>query len=220
MLDCVTLTVAVKGAISLAQVLAWPIVVILAIVLFKKELADILPNVEEVGTGGVKIGRGAAKRQANEQQVVTANPAITATPTANAPPVSPVIVAFERSIVASLETMLDGAKIPALTRALASVRVELAFERVYRLIFGSQIAALKRLLENGPSNRTEAEGYFDEIKRRYPEFYRDGNFEEWVGFLLRQELVNVDRGTYRITEAGIEFLTYLFNLRLPEQKPF
>ncbi len=62
----------------------------------------------------------------------------------------------------------------------------------------------------------EAVTFYDHAKYQYPEFYKDYDFDRWLGFLREFNLVGQENSKIFITIAGREFLKYLFALGKPE----
>ena len=71
-----------------------------------------------------------------------------------------------------------------LIRQLAVARLSTVFERIYSLLFGSQIVGLRRLAHSDKASLEEAKDFFEPYRRQYEEFYKDYGFEGWLGFLL------------------------------------
>jgi hypothetical protein len=109
----------------------------------------------------------------------------------------------------------------ALIRHLASLQNAFNFENAYRLIWGSQLAALDIL-------NTRAEGELPEALRpiyhkaaeNNPEVYSQYSFDEWLTFLKNANLLRQDEQTLHITIEGREFLKYLIEQGRPFVKNF
>ncbi|MFI5182022.1 MAG: hypothetical protein ACHQPI_11560 [Thermoanaerobaculia bacterium] len=106
-----------------------------------------------------------------------------------------------------------------LTRALAEARTRSRFQRIERVIFGSQQQAL--LLINTAPQTTEAlRKLFDGAKGNYPDvFTLPSAFERWLGFLKQMELITEEAGTFQITATGREFMKFVVDSGLTVFKP-
>lgn len=93
----------------------------------------------------------------------------------------------------------------------------MVLERTYRSIFGSQIAALKRL-NVSPLSRQELQPIYDAAVNAAPSFYRDYPFEAWLAFLKLQELIVEANDSFSISDLGEDFLRYILYQRYPEEK--
>lgn len=128
----------------------------------------------------------------------------------------------EKHLLEMLETFVPDKQIPILTQALAQTRLEVHFERVHRMIFGSQIEGLK-LLNQEPQGRTtrdQAEKWFNEnVKAKNPEFYADARFENWIKYLVGTLLVEAEANSVKITDIGRDFLVYRQAVGLPDDRP-
>jgi hypothetical protein len=105
-------------------------------------------------------------------------------------------------------------------RLLAQAQIEATFERIYRLIFGSQISGLRELNARRQVTLAEAKQFYDGVAKQYPQVYPKYSFEEWLGFLRSQGLVSANDGKVIMTDMADDFLLYLITRHLPENKNF
>jgi len=107
-----------------------------------------------------------------------------------------------------------------LLRFLASARASFHFERVYRLIYGSQIEALKYLVSRGAGGipKTELKPLYDAAAQSYPLIYPKVTFDDWVRFLQTTGLIDVDPqgNVVRLSLSGREFLKHLVDMGYSE----
>jgi len=91
--------------------------------------------------------------------------------------------------------------------ALSAMSVD--FERLYNLIFGGQIKILQALNANAlPTGRLAP--FYEAAAAEHPEFFATYRFEQYLGFLTRQELIlEQPDGNTAITIKGRAFLVYL-----------
>lgn len=111
-------------------------------------------------------------------------------------------------------TMLTSAeaKVDLLIQYQAAAQIEVTFERVYRLIFGSQVRALRAAIRPVPASVIEA--IFNDAKARFPEAHSNRTFEEWCQFMAQTSLgvrTPDQNGVpmVSITNLGHEFLIYM-----------
>jgi hypothetical protein len=84
-------------------------------------------------------------------------------------------------------------------------------ERIYRLIFGSQIALLRQLSKAGTMSRQEILPYYEKAVAAEPGFYAGYSFEDYL-HSLRSSLgligpVGEDR--FALSKRGAQFLTWM-----------
>jgi hypothetical protein len=202
---------------DLLKGIAWPLAVIIIAVVFKNDIRAILPRMRKAGPAGIELDPA-------EQQRAASTAVATSTPPGELRALpgyirSEPIAAIERSLHAALQQVPEGDRIDVLVRELAQARLERVFERIYNLIFGSQILGLRRLNERPSVTIDEARAFFEEFRQANPDAYGSIGFEEWLGFLLNQGLVTRDGSSIAITDLGRDFLFYLAANRLPEGKP-
>lgn len=122
-----------------------------------------------------------------------------------------------------LNAIPEPQKIPRLINALAASNLERAHERVYRLIFGSQIRGLRQLATVGRVTKEQARQFYDE-NTRTPEaqkFYANYGFDGWLKFLISQQVIaETLESVFEITNYGRDFLAYLDRMKMPDAKPW
>jgi len=205
------------------QYLAWPIAAlafeVFFVLLFRRQFAAFLERVSSVGRHGVSTLPIPGPRSIEQQ--------------ADAPPSeeiqnllqsfdSPAMLQVERAISDDLEARrLDSSSdtTKVLVRHLAKTRLQLACEFVYRLIFGSQIALLKRInTMGGRLSEADVHLYYQAVARANPDVFpadQPGPYEE---FLVRQGLLLHRDDQFLITDFGREFLSWLVQSSAPENK--
>ena len=104
-----------------------------------------------------------------------------------------------------------------LIRHLAVTQLYQRAEFLYRLIFGSQMAAMEKMNWSGPLEVSEVMPFFERARKRSPRFYGDTSFERWVGFLVTQGVVGFSDGRYGISIFGREFLNFVVEQGLPRK---
>ncbi len=98
-------------------------------------------------------------------------------------------------------------------------------EANYRLLFGSQINALKTLNVVGQGPISEFKTYFENMKTNptYEAYHKARTFEQWGEFLINTEYVAHVEGSdpplVRITPFGRQFLQWMVVASVPEVKP-
>jgi hypothetical protein len=205
--------------VSIARIAAWPLVIALIAWwqrdTFRKFL-ESLPRrpVTVKGPGGWEATVGAA-----EQLQEARKPPIEAAIQTAAPAARPAVADLEGRLRAQLvgdQAQQTG----VLLRELAETRVRAGHESIYRLIFGSQIQALKQLDLRGTATVQEARQYYDNLIPLHPDLYPNYPFESWLNFLVAMLLVQRDGDLLSTTIYGHDFLMYLTANRISEAKPF
>ena len=98
-------------------------------------------------------------------------------------------------------------------------------ESNYRLIFGSQIKALKLLNAHGVSNIGDFKTFYENVRVDPANeiFHKDRSFEHWGKFLVSINYVKINDGSERhtveITPLGKQFLQWMVLYEVSEFKP-
>lgn len=102
-------------------------------------------------------------------------------------------------------------KMDLIIRDSASYRLSTEFERIYRIIFGSQMRLLRHLDMVKTQTVSEVDKFFKHEKRKMPD--AEIQLEPWKRFLISQGVMSYKDGEYTITSKGRAFITYvaLFN---------
>lgn len=137
---------------------------------------------------------------------------------------SATVANWEQAIKAELERLNfpenDTQTFEMLVRQLATAVMIATFERLYRLIYGSQIDTLNALNTSGPQSPKIIEViFFDTAKSSDTTFYEDVTFERWLSFLLNQALIVRSDELLTLTLHGRDFLVWMVNSGLSQVKP-
>jgi hypothetical protein len=112
-------------------------------------------------------------------------------------------------------------QVEALIYTVALLNIQIAHERNYNAIYGSQLRLLAQMTSAVGASPAVARQVFEEAKAAYPDAYRSDTFERWTGFLLASGLCTITQdGNYVLTPFGRGFLKYIVDRRLPTDKPF
>ena len=197
------------------SLLNWPLAVVLlgvvAILVFRPQLARLIDRMQQIKAPGVAIQAAAAQTGSGSAAQESAPKAA-----------EELRKMFDNQIVVEREELIltdlnkrqvhgpDREKF--LLRFASAISFAWQFENIYNLIFGSQLALLHQLNTMAPLGVpiADARRAFDAACRSYPDFYKTYSFDQWMAFLQGQALI-LRSGNDRvsITVAGREFLKYL-----------
>jgi hypothetical protein len=137
--------------------------------------------------------------------------------------VPPIALMQEDAIRADLGKLGIGQEeqIGLLVKHLAVTQLWLRAEMTYRTIFGSQIALLKVLNTTGSGTKAQVLAFYENAKAQFGNLYAGYSFEQYLNYLVSQGLITAqDPERYIITVAGKEFLKWLTERGIVENKPF
>ena len=124
---------------------------------------------------------------------------------------SPVIIEQENRINEDLKSINADERVLVLTKYLAGTQILLAFEKIYAIIFRSQISILNMLNENRgqgmPVNSIDT--YINIVKADYSETLGKWTNEQYLKFLYDSFLIMKEGDKIHITNLGIEFLSWV-----------
>lgn len=108
----------------------------------------------------------------------------------------------------SLQQPMDWDEQEYLKTKLARAVISLYFEGVQRQIFASQVNALNLLNEQPMSKPILKSHFYDPAVIKFPELHKNRSFEEWIGYLTGQRLVDEMEDEIEISSDGQEFLDW------------
>ena len=127
---------------------------------------------------------------------------------------SPVISQVEDRINEDLQTRgvtNQNDKVLVLTKHLAGTQILLGFEKMYDIIFGSQIALLNLLNENREQgiDIITVNAHINLVKADYPEILGKWTNKEYLDFLIINSVISKEDDRLYIKQLGIEFLAWM-----------
>lgn len=127
-------------------------------------------------------------------------------------PISASVINREQLIKNQIQHFSDEEKISALMREFAKTRIDMEFQNISHLIFGSQYLLLERLTSSSLRvSLSQANDLFSTACEKFPEIHKDRTFEHWVGFLTAYSLIEINGDSVGITQYGKDFLKYLID---------
>jgi hypothetical protein len=99
-------------------------------------------------------------------------------------------------------------KARALIAVAAVSGVSIEFELLNSVIWGSQIKTLQ-VVNVAPTKPENLRPFYEQAASVFPEAYKAYTFDQWIDFLLRQGVIEMNQGQAVITLKGRSFLTYL-----------
>ena len=191
---------------------AWPLAALGIAALFSKEIKQILPRIKQLGPTGVHLE--SPEQEGSKPDDVTAAGIASVS---LGPLIDPVAANFEENTNDILENIPEVERVPRLVRALAFQQLNKSFALAYHGIFGSQIRALRELNVRNIS-RSQADDWFKELQKENSAF-AEWNLDEYLNYLFSWQLVEESMGLISITETGRNFLRFLVEHKLSEDRP-
>ena len=104
---------------------------------------------------------------------------------------------------------------------MAAASIVQEFERIYSIVWGSQLGALQFLNSAGVdgTETLSLQAWYDQAAAQYVDTYTNYTFEQWLGFLQSQQLIVRANDQVGITLEGREFLKYVLHQGYRMYKP-
>lgn len=225
-IDWPTTFLGVKTVLDPVAAASWPIGLVAIFWLFRSELRQILPRIRSIKGAGVEADlhvdtQSAPSLEAQERERLPAGFGT------EYPPPHAVYTKIDELTRSILDQEIQGDADKKLAWAIRMRSISEAnrvHETNYRLIFGSQIRALKRLNLTGRAPASQFEIFFQEAAAN-PEsaaIHEGRTFEEWGQFLFNvgyvREVPESDPLEVEITEFGQQFLIWMTEARASEYR--
>ncbi len=189
-----------KTILDYLRAIIWPSVVLFVVITFKENIARLIERLEEGDNPFVGKWRASHASSISQQQEQT--PSDIEERGADAD--------FEK-IVEEKEFEISALKDnqQELVNKLTFAEIELDFERIYNLIFASQIELLAKLGVNSPVDFPYLMNHFLGVQRANREVLKDWDIHQYLNYLFRTQLIERNDSNISITSKGRAFLFYL-----------
>lgn len=182
---------------SMLKIIIWPSFAAIFMISFKEQLSNLMNRIIGLKIPGGEFQMQHIKSETNEQNFLE----------------------NIGSVIKSKEEELNkiNSDNDQLIQQIAIRDIIIHFERIYNLIFPSQIKFLWKLNDNSSGlSRLEVERYFNILKSSVPLFY-NWTWEGYINFLCQENLMVLVNSNFVITEYGNAFIQYI--LYMNYQKP-
>ena len=218
---------AIKTILDPIAAASWPIGVVTVFWLFRSDLRNILPRIRTIKGAGVEANLHIETQSATSptNQVQGEFRAGFGT---EFPPPNPVYDELDKISRDILNGEIHGDVEKKLAWAIRMRSISEAnriHETNYRLIFGSQLKALRRLNVISRAHASQFEPVFQEAAENLETapFHEGRTFQEWGQFLLNagyvREVPSSNPTEVEITPFGQQFLTWMIEARASDYRP-
>lgn len=185
-------------------IISWPVVVFLMALIFKDEMANFINRIV-----GAKFPGGEIQTAPQLETPKSQDDNITMASPQNKELVEQIREEYEERFK-NYETNIK-ATVDSLFDEISKKDLELEFERIYNLIFGSQVRLLEILLPNSGDGlpRNFMDSFFNNVKSLWSNL-ATWNTDSYLGYLIGVNLIEMTTmGNYKITSKGEGFLSYI-----------
>lgn len=182
------------------KVLIWPIVVLTVCFSFHAEISHFIRRIIAGKFAGAEVTLAPSQEKANESSL---NEKLEQTQPAGKDDIEKVIEEKENAIVATTQQKDE------LQKQLVEKEIELDFERIYNIIYRSQIDLLRSMVVSDHYGLTFITNHFQK-ENSISAAFNNWNVFQYIAFLFNNGLIEQrDNHTYAVTIKGRAFLQYL-----------
>lgn len=198
----------ISNLIKLIDVLKWPILILIIVLILKKQILELISKIKKIGQGGIAVEI--------EQQTIAI--ILEKKPVSNVDKAlglfrEETITFFRNAVLQETDIQAyksDGEKAQHLLNYSIALYINKHFDMLYNLIYGSQLQILQLLNSNySNENMQTLKRFYDIAVETYPNFYTNYPFDEYINFLISANLIVEEKTEVKITSLGIDFLKYL-----------
>lgn len=211
--------------IDLIQILAWPTVVIVVFLYLKDSISILISRIQRIAYKDSGIEMAQASKQGEQDsstlENLRSNNQIVA--------IDKILDAFspetknEVSTIVDREAGLDSnqnseQREKILLSYSQLLNVVVSFNRIYYLIFGSQIRILQRLNCSVFESKDSLKPFYEFAKAAFPRVYAEYPYENYLAYMKNAKLIDEQGKQIIITPIGKDFLKFLIDSNLSYEK--
>ncbi|MFH6947312.1 hypothetical protein ACHRV6_02370 [Flavobacterium sp. FlaQc-51] len=210
-----------KTFLDFISSVSWPITTLIILFSFKKPIIRLLKNIKKVTYGNTEIETTFVNKQRDRTKIDLLTEGIDFSYIDN------VLNKFsETSRTTAFQIIENETKISEVEKPQQKYERLLKYsqlliivknaEKIYQLIFGSQIRLLQRLNYSITENSNDLKFYYDSAVEYNPKIYKDYSYKSYLNFLIINDLIILDeeKESLTITDIGKDFLRYLTEANL------
>ncbi|MCU0423866.1 MAG: hypothetical protein MUC81_13755 [Bacteroidia bacterium] len=197
----------ITDIIQIIDVLKWPILVLIIVLLIKKPIVDLINRVTKIGHGGTSFEAEQQKSAEKQEKRQISN-------------VDRALGLFRLETVEIFKSAVlqeinldsiptEKEKTELLMNYSIALYIIKHYELIYNSIYGSQLLILQQLNTFTYEDNESLKRYYDYAVERSPKFYDNYSYEEYIEFLYSFNLIVLENGRVIITVLGIDFLKYI-----------
>lgn len=202
--------------IEFLNVLAWPIIALICIIVLKKPISDLIARIKQFdyGTNSVKFGQQEPSLNKSEELLKSDSLKLFKEETDKI---------AENIIESSIHynDLGNNEKITKLYDLSKFYIITSRFEFIYNLIMGSQIRIIQELNTVTSARKEYIKKFYDYVAVRNKDIFDSYDFDSYLNFLFYYNLIKpVEDNKIQLTGFGEDFYTFLVQTKKILQKPY
>ncbi|MBI4618634.1 MAG: hypothetical protein HY739_00465 [Desulfobacterales bacterium] len=193
------------------DIFIWPLVVIvisfIAMIIFRSALSRLIDRVSKASKNGISFDRG-------QERGIPETPPLSFDDLMKLPITASILdrEKYLKTYIETLKLKSDSEKTDVLIRFLSFSRLEVEFNNISYHIFGSQVGLLNHLSGNLYGlTLAQIEPIYNLAKETYPSSYEDRTLNDWLNYLITNNLIIQNNDRIIITQYGKDFLKHLID---------
>ena len=190
---------------------AWPMVTLLLVLLFRGTVTLLLQRMIRLNKDGVEFSSPQQPEKTDARDKIELNGSSQISD-------STILPWLEKLNEEIRVSSFEGEELANRLKAALAANIRNAlFERVSRLVFGTQLLALRRMASSGGLTTDELKEIYNEHVNRLGDGIKS-DYVAWVGFLEGNELVKYEATKLTLTPIGVLYLEFAKSIGISEAK--
>lgn len=214
----------IKMVLDFLSSIAWPLITIVIFLFLKNPISNFINNIKKLTYGDTGIETNSVKQKDDEDYLTEL-----LGDGKDASSLDKVLAKFSDNTLNSIDEIIENEtqistvdgfqnKYERIYKYAKLLIVIKNADKIYSLIYGSQIRMLQRLNYSYIESKAELKLYYDNAVKNNPEGYKNYPYESYLNFLVQNGLIKIENENVSITDAGRDFLRYIVEANLTVEK--
>lgn len=214
----------IKMVLDFLSSISWPLITIIIFLFLKNPISNFINNIKKLTYGDTGIETNSVKQNDDEDYL-----AELLGDGKDASSLDKFLAKFSDNTLDSIDEIIENEtqlnsvdgfqnKYERIYKYAKILIVIKNAEKIYSLIYGSQIRMLQRLNYSHIESKSELKLYYDNAVKNNPEGYKNYSYESYLNFLVQNGLIKIENENVSITDMGRDFLRYIVEANLTVEK--
>lgn len=215
----------IKMILDFLSSIAWPLITIIIFFILKNPIIKFINNIKKFTYGSTGVETNTPNKQKEEDYLTEL-----LGDGQDASNLDLVLAKFSETTLYSIDEIIeketqiaqvDGfqKKYDRIYKYAKLIILIKSADKIYNMIYGSQIRMLQRLNYSQTETKAELKLYYDNAVNINPKSYKDYPYENCLDFLKQNGLITMQNDNISITDIGKDFLRYIVEANLTVEKP-
>lgn len=214
----------IKMILDFLSSISWPLITIIIFLVLKNPISNFINNIKKFTYGSTGIETNSVKQNDDEDYLTEL-----LGDGQDASNLDKVLAKFSEETLSSIDNIIESEtqiiqvegiqnKYDRIYKYAKLIILIKNAEKIYSLIYGSQIRMLQRLNYSHTETKEELKLYYENASKNNPEGYKNYPYDSYLNFLIQNGLISIENENVSITYNGRDFLRYIVEANLTVEK--